>query len=205
MDGSDRERFCVSCEKSVYDISQMAPCEAEKLFVEHEARGERPCIRLVRRVDGSIVFGLAASTMLALSACGVHKPAPVDLATPTGMVTFSARYSGAPGDLHGNALPGWPGICFLILPPVPSPEGAVFASPITAMYSDVAGRSNPVLLAPASYRWWAGHEGWSANGTLTVESGDAQQVEVLLNPPDEVNAEMGDWDYVDPCATPSTK
>ncbi|MDP2307220.1 MAG: hypothetical protein Q8P18_14435 [Pseudomonadota bacterium] len=71
MDGTDTRRFCVSCEKAVHNLSAMAPCEAEALLA---SPGPAPCVRFLRRGDGSIVFNLARAAALAatsaLVACG---------------------------------------------------------------------------------------------------------------------------------------
>ncbi len=54
MAGAGRVRFCGSCEKNVFDLSAMSSSEAEELLA---ANGVKPCIRLQRRVDGTVVTG----------------------------------------------------------------------------------------------------------------------------------------------------
>ncbi|MBX3231344.1 MAG: hypothetical protein KIT84_10400 [Labilithrix sp.] len=55
MLGDERVRFCLSCEKHVYDISAMPKAEAEALIAaQAEAAGEL-CIRFYRREDGTIM------------------------------------------------------------------------------------------------------------------------------------------------------
>src|SRR5688572_574038 len=53
MRGDDRVRFCARCEKSVYDVSAMTRAEAEALVAERE--GQRLCLRLYRREDGTVI------------------------------------------------------------------------------------------------------------------------------------------------------
>ncbi len=78
MDGTDTRRFCVTCEKAVHDLSAMAPCEAEALLARP---GPAPCVRFLRRRDGSVVFDLARAAALAatsaLAACGAPHLVPM--------------------------------------------------------------------------------------------------------------------------------
>lgn len=53
MVGDERVRFCLSCEKNVYNISAMPRAEAEQ-FLEARAGGEL-CIRYYQRADGTIL------------------------------------------------------------------------------------------------------------------------------------------------------
>ncbi len=52
MVGDDRVRFCGSCTKNVYNISELTSEEAEKLLSTHEGN---VCVRLFRRRDGSVI------------------------------------------------------------------------------------------------------------------------------------------------------
>ncbi len=52
MPGDDRIRFCDSCSKSVYNISDMTKKEAEKFLLEN---GVSKCMRIFRRSDGTII------------------------------------------------------------------------------------------------------------------------------------------------------
>lgn len=52
MTGSERERMCASCNKSVYDLSQMTTAEAESLL---KTKGTEACLRIFRRFDGTIL------------------------------------------------------------------------------------------------------------------------------------------------------
>jgi hypothetical protein len=51
MPGDDRVRTCGDCKKRVYNLVAMTRAEAEALI----ASRERPCVRLYRRRDGSVV------------------------------------------------------------------------------------------------------------------------------------------------------
>lgn len=207
MDGSDRERFCIQCEKSVYDLSKMAPCEAETLLAASASRGEKPCVRIARRRDGSLVFGLAIGLAAGLSACAARHLESVPLDRPTGTLFFTARWTSSSGSqestgvLTGAPVPEGPpvGICFALLPEVPSPEGDAYATPIATIRSGETGSAPPVSVPPGSYRWLAGQDGWNASGTVLVIAGEAAKVDADLMPPDYVHL-MGDWNYIDPCA-----
>lgn len=52
MTGDQRARFCGSCHKNVYDISQMTRADAHNLIVEKEGN---VCVRLYRRPDGTVI------------------------------------------------------------------------------------------------------------------------------------------------------
>ncbi len=51
MQGNGRVRFCLQCEKNVYNLAAMPREEAEELI---QARGDA-CVRLYRRVDGTVM------------------------------------------------------------------------------------------------------------------------------------------------------
>lgn len=53
MLGDARVRFCLSCEKNVYNLSSMTREEAEALL--HERLGNELCVRFYRRADGTIL------------------------------------------------------------------------------------------------------------------------------------------------------
>ena len=52
MVGGDRVRYCRSCEKNVYNLSEMSQNDAEKLLKTHEGH---LCVRYYRRNDGTIM------------------------------------------------------------------------------------------------------------------------------------------------------
>ncbi len=54
MQGTDVERHCGRCSKSVYDVSKMTRAEVQQLIRESE---ELPCLKLRRRRDGRVVTG----------------------------------------------------------------------------------------------------------------------------------------------------
>jgi hypothetical protein len=53
MLGDERVRFCLSCEKNVYNLSSMAKDDAEALL--RERLGDDLCIRFYQRADGTIL------------------------------------------------------------------------------------------------------------------------------------------------------
>lgn len=52
MSGDERTRLCSACKLNVYNLSGMTVSEAEHLI---EAREGRVCIRMVRRLDGTVL------------------------------------------------------------------------------------------------------------------------------------------------------
>jgi hypothetical protein len=52
MVGDDTTRFCLKCEKNVYDLSSMTKAEAEALITAKEGK---LCVRFFRRADGTIL------------------------------------------------------------------------------------------------------------------------------------------------------
>jgi hypothetical protein len=54
MVGDERVRFCLKCEKSVYNVSAMGREEAETLIADSETK-EGLCLRMYRRKDGRIL------------------------------------------------------------------------------------------------------------------------------------------------------
>jgi hypothetical protein len=52
MTGDERARHCGLCERTVYNLSMLTANEAAKLIVAHEGK---PCIRMFRRRDGTII------------------------------------------------------------------------------------------------------------------------------------------------------
>lgn len=52
MVGDHRVRFCVSCQKNVYNISSLTGEEAEALL---SAKEGKPCVRIFKRADGTVL------------------------------------------------------------------------------------------------------------------------------------------------------
>lgn len=53
MRGDERVRFCLACEKNVYNLSAMPRDEAERLL--EERAGASICVRFYKRADGTIL------------------------------------------------------------------------------------------------------------------------------------------------------
>jgi len=63
MTGDERVRFCGSCEKNVYNLTDLPTEDAEAIILEHEGS---LCVRLYQRADGTLISedcprGLAAA------------------------------------------------------------------------------------------------------------------------------------------------
>jgi hypothetical protein len=54
MSGDDRVRYCAACGKNVYNLTAMSPDEIASLFSTVPEPGERRCVRLYRRPDGTL-------------------------------------------------------------------------------------------------------------------------------------------------------
>lgn len=54
MKGDDRVRHCGACKLNVYNIAGLSRVEAEALVGRH-MKGERVCMRLLRRKDGTLI------------------------------------------------------------------------------------------------------------------------------------------------------
>ncbi len=52
MQGDDVVRFCLECQRHVYNLSEMSRSEAERLVEETEGR---LCVRFYRRADGTFL------------------------------------------------------------------------------------------------------------------------------------------------------
>lgn len=55
MIGDERTRFCLKCDKNVYDVSAMTRDEAEALIAQAEGGDAGLCLRLFRRKDGTVI------------------------------------------------------------------------------------------------------------------------------------------------------
>lgn len=53
MAGDERARFCRDCRLHVYDVANLTAAEALELIRRHE--GQRLCLRLHRRADGTVI------------------------------------------------------------------------------------------------------------------------------------------------------
>ena len=52
MDGNERVKLCGSCQKNVYNLSEMTRFDAEELLAQHEGN---LCVRYYQRADGTIM------------------------------------------------------------------------------------------------------------------------------------------------------
>jgi hypothetical protein len=54
MQGDDRARFCATCAKHVYNLSEMTRAESDALIRFKEGN---LCVRMLRRADGTVITG----------------------------------------------------------------------------------------------------------------------------------------------------
>ena len=52
MQGDDRVRFCQSCAKNVFNLSELSKAEAEKLITEKQ---DDLCVQYYQRIDGTVI------------------------------------------------------------------------------------------------------------------------------------------------------
>jgi hypothetical protein len=106
MDGDDQRRFCLQCNKAVHNLSAMAPCEVEALL---SAPGPAPCVRFLRRRDGSIVFDMARAAALAgaalLAACAAGSPDSGDSADTASTTEAVSLTHGGMTSRPGSLIP----------------------------------------------------------------------------------------------------
>lgn len=128
MKGDDKSRFCGSCEKDIYNLSEMTRREAKKLILQSK---ESVCVRLEKDTHGKvktlkkqlhqitrqvpIAAGvLSASLALAASADAQRKPPPIPR-PPVGRIVINkdildmkskASISGTITDSTGAVIPG---------------------------------------------------------------------------------------------------
>ncbi len=55
MEGDDKSRFCKLCSLNVYNISSLTSEDAEQFLQERMFSGERVCVSLYRRPDGTVI------------------------------------------------------------------------------------------------------------------------------------------------------
>ena len=101
MTGDQQTRFCGSCHKNVYDISQMTRAQAQQLIQQKEGN---VCVRLYRRPDGTVItadcpvgiaatsrplwWGVAALVALmssGVAGCATHNETMGDIAPATAL------------------------------------------------------------------------------------------------------------------------
>jgi hypothetical protein len=101
MMGDERVRFCLSCEKNVYNLSAMTSTEAEALI---EARsGGEICVRYYRRKDGTLMTQdcpvgarqkRTKKLLLAVAGAGAMAAAAVTAFSRTTCAPYDSPYDG---------------------------------------------------------------------------------------------------------------
>ncbi len=62
MRGNDRARFCEQCGKNVHNLTIMTPDEAASFLSVVRENGERRCVRLYQRPDGTLTTSACQPT-----------------------------------------------------------------------------------------------------------------------------------------------
>jgi hypothetical protein len=128
MLGDERVRFCLSCEKNVYNLSSMAKDDAEALL--RERVGDDLCIRFYQRTDGTILTAdcpvgvkkkRRKKLALAVAGAGAMAAAAATMfmkeTCTTGAIAGGAMYQGEMVAPNVDPLPVPP-----VAPPVPNAE-----------------------------------------------------------------------------------
>lgn len=137
MVGDDVARFCLKCEKNVYDLSAMTRAEAEALV---SAREGELCVRFYRRADGTLLtkdcpVGVARKMRRRVAAI-----------TVLGAGLFSAGayfYEATARCVQGAAVPtATPVVGQMVATPTPTPS-AVDTAPPAEMGKPTMGSVRP--------------------------------------------------------------
>jgi hypothetical protein len=155
MLGDERVRFCLGCEKNVYNLSSMQKDDAEALL--RERLGNELCVRFFQRTDGTILtqdcpvgvkkkrnkklalavagagaMAAAAATMFLKSTCVQGEPVAGTMEVqPVPMMGDVAPPSEVKGEVKGEVAP------------TPSVMGSVAAPPTHVTMGVVAPRHPP--------------------------------------------------------------
>ena len=163
MLGDERVRFCLSCEKSVYNLSSMAKDDAEALL--RERLGDDLCVRFFQRADGTILtqdcpVGVKKKRtkrlVLAVAGAGAMAAAAATMFTRTtctrtgaGAVAGGLMYQ---GEMEATPVNGEP----TVVPPVASapptvaePRGRWTAGGISAPPPEPVKKPIPKMGKPA--------------------------------------------------------
>ncbi|MEQ9321921.1 MAG: hypothetical protein RIF41_22320 [Polyangiaceae bacterium] len=134
MIGDERTRFCLKCDKNVYDVSAMTRDEAEALIAEAEGGHAGLCLRIYRRKDGTV---LTSDCPVGRRRRRVTKIAAAAMAFGGGALAFAA-YDSACTMGEMAAMPPPPA-----LDPPPHEREPVVEAPVEVEMGDVVER--PVM------------------------------------------------------------
>ena len=134
MVGDARVRFCLSCEKNVYNLSEMNREDAEALL--RERMGNELCVRFYQRADGTILTqdcpeGVTKKRRkklaLAIAGAGAMAAAAVTMfAKSTCTRTMGAvAYQGEPSVMMGDVGPAPTEVKGEVAPPTPPVMGSI--------------------------------------------------------------------------------
>jgi hypothetical protein len=132
MTGDARVRHCVSCDKQVFDLSEMTTVEAESLLSRD---GPLACVRLHRRADGTVItsdcpVGKTKKRRRRWLAAGAAVAGSV-MAAAAGVVTQATQ--GEPCVIQPNGPPAMMGAIAVMPPPATvTPPNAPPAPVITS-------------------------------------------------------------------------
>ncbi|HXG64347.1 MAG TPA: carboxypeptidase-like regulatory domain-containing protein [Blastocatellia bacterium] len=175
MMGNERKRYCVECDKFVYNLSQMTERQAKALLAA--SRGNL-CARFTRDPDGSILF-LAEEPPPGLRLIS-RRASPVATAVVTAIIGLSGNAIARPRSLDApitrtagegtkkDARPEMPGQSGWLIGTIKDPMGAVIAGAAVTLTSDSTGEIQSVTSSDEGQYRFAVTGGGSY--TLKVES-----------------------------------
>ncbi len=119
MEGDMRARHCSRCERDVYDVSQLTGVEVENLLRGHMALpdGGLPCLRLYRRMDGTVMTAdcptatpikhAAQAAALAATAAGLFASWPRGATAPPRVAPRAEQIEEVPREGSVHVDPTW--------------------------------------------------------------------------------------------------
>jgi hypothetical protein len=151
MLGDERVRYCLGCEKNVYNLSSMAREDAENLL--RERLGNELCIRFFQRADGTILtqdcpegvkkkrrkklaLAVAGAGAMAAAAATMFMKTTCSSGPFQGAVAGGAMYPVEPTptmgemtEVKGDVAPPVPSVMGTFAPPAPPPPPPVHPTP----------------------------------------------------------------------------
>jgi hypothetical protein len=186
MSGDDRVRHCAECKLNVYNLSEMARAEAERLIATREGR---LCVRFYRRADGTIITRNCPRGLEALVR-RVSRIAGAALSAMMSLGTVFAQTASKPGQPAGSSQAAQKTAQMSVT--VVDPQGAVVSGAKVLLLGEhgkkrFAGVANSIGLAsvpgvsPGSYVLQIARPGFKTyKKTVTLSSDAPTTLQVAL-------------------------